>query len=113
LPVANFLLTDRCVLDLGLSLIRRPVCPAAPGRPSMQRVETCRFGANIRLPQPVTAGRFRRPSLCQKREGIKNQADIGARRTAQAANPTQYIVQQLNDAILNDYSLPVFGAAQM
>jgi len=57
-------LTDRFVLDLDLSLIRRPVCPAAPGRSSMQRVETRRSGANIRLPQPVTAGRFRRPSLC-------------------------------------------------
>jgi hypothetical protein len=58
--------------------------------------------------RPVSA-----PFALPKARRNKNSGDIGARRTAQTANPTQYIVQQLSDAILNDYSLPVFGVAQM
>ena len=71
----------------------------------------------FRRQHPIAAASDGRPvsspfALPEARRN-KNSGGIGARRTAQAANPTQYIVQQLSDAILNDYSLPVFSAAQM
>jgi hypothetical protein len=78
----------------------------------MQRLETWRFGADIRLPRPVTAGRFQHPLLCQKREGIKIQAasEHGGSRKLQIQ---RNIVQQPSNAISNDYSLSAFSVARV
>jgi hypothetical protein len=78
----------------------------------MQRVETLRFGADIRLPRPVTAGRFQHPLPCQKREGIKIQAasEHGGPRKLQIQ---RNFVRQPSNAISNNYSLSAFNVARV
>jgi len=71
-----------------------------------------RFGADTRLPRPATAGRFRHPLLCQKREGIKIQAASG-HGGPRKLQIQRNIVQQPSNVISNDCSLLAFSVARV